>query len=213
MKKIIFTLLTSFCSLSFAQHLPEIELKLNLVRENVQREIDINQYEDETIKDYNQITLESMQMMSTIPSILFLLEESGDIFFKYQLYAPNTEYAVKMISELNTLMSTDSKSWKRKYILSNKAEIELTEDEKIILGRTIFPRVTMNQVELQKYSRLTNNLSIAYETLLKKEKEAILQLSRSLRENEQTRMEIIEKTWNKKLQDNQDILYNWSKSL
>lgn len=212
MKKNLFIISIGFCTLAFAQYPPDVESKIFLVKQNVEKEIELANYKNEDLKNNRASSLEAMQMMDTITPSLFILEESGEEFFHYNFYVPNTEYAVKMLSELNNLMTTDSKFWKRKYVLSRKSEIELTENEKKILGRASFPRVSMNQIDLSKYSKLSNQLSIYYETLLKIEKEEVSKMSRSDRKAEETRIGIIEKIWNKQLQDNQDIQINWSKS-
>lgn len=194
MKKNIALLLLSFVSgLCYAQYHPFIEKQLS--------------------SQPTQILSSNKKSMSLIPQYLFILEESGDDFFKYDLYIPNSEFAVKMLTELNSLMNTDPKFWKRKYILSQKTEIELTESDRKFLGKANFPRISMDQYDLKKYSNLVNKLSIVYDELIKSEKIEIEKLPRSERKLQETRMEIIERTWQKQLQDNQDMIINWSKTL
>lgn len=193
MKKIIATLLFSFLSgISSAQYHPLIQKQLILNENKLEQ---------------------NYQSMNMILQYLSILEESGEDFFKYDLYVPNSEFAVKLLTELNNLMSTDSKFWKKKYLLSQKTELELTESDRKFLGKSNFPRVSMDQYDLKKYINLVNKLSIAYDELIKSEKIDIDKLPRSERKIQESRMEIIEKTWQKQLQDNQDMIINWSKTL
>lgn len=213
MKNPLLASLLFFSSLSFAGYLPSVESKLPQVREEVEASMMLEKYDNDALADHMQSKLEGTLMMDTIPGVLYQLESSGEEFFKYDLYVPNTEYATKLLKDLNELMQTNSAFWKRKYELSLKREVELTESEKSFLGRTSFPRVSVNQNDLKKYIEMVNKLSIVYESLLKIEKKEIEDMSRAQRKENNTRLEIISKTWSKQMQVNQDIQYNWSKTM
>lgn len=215
MKKKLLMSLLLLSNVVFANYLPEIDEKLSSVRASVNSDMSAAfkdvESSNKSLEENKKIQEESNRMMVSIPLVLYKLETEGDNFFSYDLYVPNTEYATKLLKELNILMTTDSRFWKRKYQLSQKSEIELTEAEKTFLGRASFPRVNINQHDLKKYIQMVNKLSIIYESLLKIEKIEVDNMPRTQRKEYEARLEIISKTWSKELQTNQDIQFNWSK--